>query len=77
MRVNGGSQRYYIKKLGPNKVLLVATKRISNAYQELMTTLTGDGKNNAFKTLDDAMKEIDNREDNYEVIHDPENGVGC
>lgn len=75
--VDGGSKRYYIKQLEPNRVLLVVTERVSSAYQELMTTFTGTGPDNAYTTVENAMDDITDRENDYEIIHDPENGVEC
>uniref|UniRef100_A0A8A2VG66 VWA domain-containing protein n=1 Tax=Haloterrigena alkaliphila TaxID=2816475 RepID=A0A8A2VG66_9EURY len=76
--VDAGHKRYYILKLGTNRVVMLSTKLVSDAYQVLRTALTGNGPDNAFKTIDTAMDEIrDTHGDDYEIIHDPENGVEC
>jgi len=76
--VDAGGQRYFILRVGTNEVLMVVTDFVSAAYQVLRTTLTGDGPGNAYKTVEDAMKYIKDRHgDDYEIVHDPENGIDC
>ncbi|USZ71100.1 hypothetical protein [Natronosalvus halobius] len=75
--VDAGSKRYYILKLGTNRVIMVSTRLYDQAYQALRTTLTGKGPDNAFRTVDEAMEEIERKHSDYKIVHDPENGIEC
>lgn len=57
---------------------MVSTQLIDSAYQVLKTTLTGDGPDNAYRTVDDAMNDVqDVHGDDYEIVHDPGQGIEC
>lgn len=76
--VDAGHKRYYILKLGTNRVVMISTQLIDSAYQVLKTTLTGDGPDNAYRTIDNAMSDIqDTHGDDYQIVHDPEQGIEC
>ncbi|MFC7079226.1 hypothetical protein [Halorussus caseinilyticus] len=72
--VDAGQQRYYILRLGPNKVIMAVADTVSDAYHVLRTVLTGnDG--GFYKTIDDAEKDIPKND--KEVVYDEDNNVDC
>ena len=67
--VDAGSQRYYILKIGPNKVMMVVANVVEEGvWYVLKTQLTDDGR--LFKTVNDAIEETPKK--NREVIN-PDN----
>ncbi|MFC4550504.1 MULTISPECIES: hypothetical protein [Halorussus] len=72
--IDAGSQRYYILRLGPNRVVMAVADTVSEGYHILRTILTGkDG--GFFKTIDNAEDEIPKND--KEVVYDDDNDVDC